>query len=182
MTWSSIKGAKRHESFPAKEEDLQIENKVYFAYENDWIFFNRNVSIDMQLSLEDNSSDDISKHSSTGTQLQVNNTVLSPQCLPSVNDSILNSLRSDGIIDLYCDDELRMSLEFEKHHLGLGLIENNKIGICEGKEDDLLSITAEKNFEESLEEIQIDWNTIGKSDHSDCRQEPTTRIKISSES
>ena len=128
----------------------------------------------MQLSLEDNNSDGISKHSSTGTQLQVNNTVLSPQCL--------NSLRSDGIIDLYCDDELRMSLEFEKHHLGLGLLENNKIGICEGREDDLLSITAEKNFEESLEEIQIDWSTIGKSDHSDCKQEPTARIEISSES
>ena len=67
----------------------------------------------------------------------------------------LNSIRQDSIVDLYCDDELRMSLEFDEHHLGLGLSE--ELAIYDLLDDDLLPTTMTKNLEESLEEMHEDW-------------------------
>ena len=71
-----------------------------------------------------------------------------------------NSSKQDSIVDLYCDDELRMSLEFDEHHLGLGLSE--ELAIYDLLDDDLLPTTVSRNLEESLDEISTEW------ENSDC--------------
>ena len=74
--------------------------------------------------------------------------------------SSLSISKQDSIVDLYCDDELRMSLEFDEHHLGLGLSE--ELAIYDLLDDDLLPTTVTRNLEESLDEISTEW------ENSDC--------------
>ena len=74
--------------------------------------------------------------------------------------SSLSISKQDSIVDLYCDDELRMSLEFDEHHLGLGLSE--ELAIYDLLDDDLLPTTVTRNLEESLDELSVEW------ENSDC--------------
>jgi hypothetical protein len=75
--------------------------------------------------------------------------------IPSSDLSSLSISKQDSIVDLYCDDELRMSLEFDEHHLGLGLSE--ELAIYDLLDDDLLPTTVTRNLEESLDEISTEW-------------------------
>ena len=54
-------------------------------------------------------------------------------------------------MDLYCDDELRMSLEYDEHHLGLGLSE--VLAFYDLLDADLLPTTATRNLEVSLDKL-----------------------------
>ena len=85
----------------------------------------------------------------------------------------MSSFKQDSIVDLYCDDELRMSLEFDEHHLGLGLSE--ELAVYDLLDDELLPTTATKNLEDSLGEILENWEE--SSENSD----PITETSISVE-
>jgi len=160
--------------------ECQIQDKVCFSYENDWSILSKNLSIDLHLAVEkENAMEECSdggkevivpaniKDMDSQRKIQ---TVNIPKSSPvsmiptgKRNTSFilarevpsLNSIRQDSIVDLYCDDELRMSLEFDEHHLGLGLSE--ELAIYDLLDDDLLPTTMTKNLEESLEEMHEDW-------------------------
>merc|ERR1719483_774567 len=124
--------------------ECQIQDKVCFSYENDWSI----LSIDLHLAVEkENASEECGdrgkevivpasiKDMDSQRKIQIANIPkTSPvSMIPTGKRNIsfilasevpsLNSIRQDSIMDLYCDDELRMSLEFDEHHLGLGLSE-----------------------------------------------------------
>ena len=86
----------------------------------------------------------------------------------------INSFKQDSIIDLYCDDELRMSLQFNDHHLGLGLSE--ELSVYDLLDDDFLPTTLTKNLEDSLGEIQDEWEE--RSENSDPLTETNIALEV----
>ena len=86
----------------------------------------------------------------------------------------MSSFKQDSIVDLYCDDELRMSLEFDEHHLGLGLSE--ELAVYDLLDDELLPTTATKNLEDSLGEILENWEE--SSENSDPLTETSISVEV----
>jgi len=158
--------------------DTQIQNKISFKYENDWSFLERNISLDLYLALEE--CKDAGKETNEQRVIKPDNLENKPKSLnipkssavsmiPTGNSNMsilsnevssLSSSKQDSIVDLYCDDELRMSLEFDDHHLGLGLSE--ELAVYDLLDDDLLPTSVTTNLEESLDELAAEWES------SDC--------------
>ena len=97
-----------------------------------------------------------------GRQIQVSTITIPYNATVSMSTNILtgevacmNSFKQDSIVDMYCDDELRMSLEYDEHHLGLGPSE--ELAVYDLLDDELLPTTVTNNLEYSLGEIQEYW-------------------------
>ena len=67
-----------------------------------------------------------------------------------------------------------MSLQFDDHHLGLGLSE--ELAVYDLLDDDLLPTTSTKNLEDSLGEIQDEWEE--RSENSDPLTETNIALEV----